>query len=77
MDKVECTTQELADALGVPKEAAYALIQYLEKATLITRGAPRPTANGKGKGSIVYAIPKIVGQRLKEDLDAALQKIKP
>lgn len=69
MDTVTMTTQEVADKMGVPKEVAYVLLQYLEKTDLIKRGEPRKPASGKGQGQVVYVIPGSVCQRVKEDLE--------
>lgn len=70
MNSVTMTTQEIADKMGLPKETAYLLLQYMEKTRLISRAAEnRKPPNGKGQGQVVYIVTVAVCQRVKQDLE--------
>jgi len=60
------TTQEIADALGVPKEAAAGLVKFLQALDLAKFRGERPSPSGKGKGAHVYEIEDGAGDKVAE-----------
>ncbi len=65
---LELTTQEIADKLGVTKQAAYGLIQFLSFTKLVNNGSVRKGPDGKGKGSKTYLVADTLPDAVREAL---------
>ncbi len=63
----ELTIQDIATKTGLPKEAAYSLIQFLQKAGLANKGSGRKPG-GKGKGVSTYLMAETMPEATKEIL---------
>lgn len=64
----EMTTQEVADTLGIPKDAAYNLVTFLAKVGLSNDGSGRKPADGRGKGTKTYLMAQTMPEAVREML---------
>ena len=56
------TLQEIADELGVPKDAADGLVKYLRATQQARFRGERPSPTGRGKGAYVYDVQRGAGE---------------
>ena len=65
---IEMTTQEIADKLGIQKDAAYGLVTFLAKAGLTNDGSGRKPVDGRGKGTKTYLIANTMPEAVRDML---------
>ncbi len=65
---IELTIQDIANRTNLPKEGAYSLIQFLQKAGLVNKGSGRKPKNGKGKGVSTYLMAETMPEAVREML---------
>jgi hypothetical protein len=65
---IELTIQEVAEKTGLPKEGAYSLMQFLQKAGLTNKGSSRMPKSGKGKGVSTYLMADTMPEAVREML---------
>jgi len=58
-ERVECTTQQLADKAGIPYAEAVQIIGLLRRAGLIKDVglAPKADPNSRGRGATILSVP--------------------
>ena len=59
-DTESLTTQYLAEKLGVEYSVAQGLIKFLTTYNGLTVSGKKPNSSGRGKGSVIYDIPKSI-----------------
>jgi len=65
-DKVNVTTNQLAERLGVEYPAAQGLIRLLSSRGVVTEAGKQPTKTGKGKAATIYSFPRTFTVNLEE-----------
>jgi len=64
--RLELTTQEIAERLGIDKGEAYGLVGFLEKMGLVQAIGTKKAPGSKGKGATVYALDASLPARASE-----------
>lgn len=63
-ERIEATCEQIAVSLNIPKEDAYCLVQFGEKRGWIKKLGNMPTANKRGRGATIYAVPVNFADRI-------------